>query len=379
MNTNNPAKLLKHFRIVRDPRLERNKEHKLLDIIGLTICAVLSGADTFVAVAEYGCTKADWLKTFLSLPNGIPSHDTIGRVFALLDPEEFQRGFVAWVKAVSKLTNGEVVAIDGKTARRAYEKSGNPLHIVSAFATANGITLGQRATDRKSNEITAIPRLLKTLQINGCIITIDAMGCQKEIAKTILEQGADYVLAVKDNQKTIHQDLRQLFAAANASRYAGDYFETSEKSFGRQETRRCRTLNDARLLPDGNCHRYNWPGLRCLAEVTSERTVNGNTATETRYYLSSLTGNAEELLRAVRSHWQIENTLHWSLDVAFREDESRVRRGHAQTNFSLIRKLALGLLQRDRKTKTGIAAKRLKAGWDNDYLCQVLRENKKVN
>lgn len=379
MNTNNPALLLEYFRVVRDPRLERNKEHNLLDIIGLTLCAVISGADTFVAIAEYGRTKVDWLKTFLSLPNGIPSHDTIGRVFALLDPEEFQRGFVAWVKAVSKLTHGEVVAIDGKTARRAYEKSGHPLHVVSAFATANGITLGQRATDKKSNEITAIPRLLQTLQLHGCIVTIDAMGCQKKSAKTVLEQGANYVLAVKGNQPTITDDLRYLFSDDHIDQYAGDYFESSEKSFGREETRRCRTLNDPRLLPDDNCRRYDWPGLRCLVEVTSERTINSHTSTETRYYLSSLSGKASEILAAVRSHWRIENSLHWSLDVAFREDESRVRHGHAQNNLNLIRKLALALLQRDRKSKVGVATKRLKAAWDNGYLCQVLRENKKHN
>src|SRR3989344_620402 len=257
MNTDNSASLIAHFSIIHDPRLDRNKEHLLIDIIGLVVCAVISGADTFVAIAEYGRAKEDWLKTFLSLPSGIPSHDTLGRVFALLKPAEFQRGFLSWVKAVSKLTDGEVVAIDGKTLRRAYAKDGNPLHIISAFATANGITLAQRATDKKSNEITAIPKLLQSLQLGGCIVTIDAMGCQKEIAKTILERGADYVLAVKGNQGTIYRDLPILFE----QEWAGDYFETIERSFGREETRRCHTITDCQLLPAGNCRRYEWPGL----------------------------------------------------------------------------------------------------------------------
>jgi len=251
MKSNNPASLMAHFLVVHDPRLDRNKEHNLLDIIGLVICAVICGADSFVEIAQYGQAKKKWLKTFLQLPNGIPSHDTLGRVFALLDPEQFQRGFTSWVKAVSDLTAGEVVAIDGKTVRRAYQLGGKALHVVSAFATANGITLGQRATDKKSNEITAIPKLLKTLQLQGCIITIDAMGCQKKIAKTVLEQGADYVLAVKGNQKTIYQDLQELFSDDRSDQYTGDYFETSERSYGRWEVRRCRTITDSALLPTG--------------------------------------------------------------------------------------------------------------------------------
>lgn len=379
MKAANHASILEHFSVVHDPRLDRNKEHNLLDIIGLVVCAIISGADTFVAITEYGRTKHAWLKTFLELPNGIPSHDTIGRVFALLDPEEFQRGFVAWVRAVSRLTQGEVIAIDGKTARRAYEKGGNPLHIVSAFATANGITLGQRATDKKSNEITAIPKLLKTLQLTGCIVTIDAMGCHKDIAKTVLEGGGDYVLAVKGNQKTIHQDLKHLFQEGTLKQYEGDSFETQEKNAARQEVRRCRTITDEGLLPQGSYHRYDWPGLRCLVQIVSERTANEKTVIETRYYLSSLPGAADEILSAVRSHWQIENGLHWSLDVSFREDESRVRVGHAQENLSLIRKLALSLLKKEATAKVGVATKRLKAAWDEDYLGQVLQVNKRQN
>lgn len=379
MNIDNPVSPMTHFLVVHDPRLDRNKEHNLLDIIGITICAVICGADDWVEISQFGQAKQQWLQSFLNLPHDIPSHDTFGRVFSLLDPDQFQRGFVAWVNAISQLTDGQVVAIDGKTARRAYEKNGNPLHVVSAFATANGITLGQRATDKKSNEITAIPKLLKTLQLKGCVVTIDAMGCQKDIAKTALEQGADYVLAVKGNQKTIYQDLQYLFSESTVNQYTGDSYETREQGHGRREVRRCRTINDVRLLPDGEVKRYDWPGLSCLAQVTNERTVNNRTTKEVRYYLSSLTGDAKEILSAVRSHWQIENSLHWSLDVSFREDESRARLGHAQENLSLVRKLALALLKNETTTKIGVAAKRMKAGWDEAYLCQVLRVNKKQN
>jgi predicted transposase YbfD/YdcC len=379
MNASNTASIIEHFSIVHDPRLDRNKEHRLIDIIAVTICAVICGADTFVGVSEYGKTKKDFLKTFLLLPSDIPSHDTFGRTFSLLNPEEFQKGFLSWVNAVHRLTEGEVIAIDGKTIRRAYEKDGNPLHIVSAFATANGMTIGQRATDKKSNEITAIPKLLKTLQLQGCIITIDAMGCQREIAQTILEGGGDYVLAVKGNQKTIYEDIQALFAEQAEQRYAGDSFKTIEKNAARHEVRICRTITDERLLPIGNYHRYSWPGLNSLVQVASERTMKGTTTTEIRYYLSSLDGNAEQLLSAVRSHWAIENKLHWSLDVSFREDESRVRAGYAQENFNIVRKIALGLITHEATAKVGVATKRLKAGWDESYLLRVLHTNKLRN
>lgn len=372
MNTDNPASLLTHFVVVQDPRRDHSKLHNLLDIIGITICAVISGADDWMEIAQWAEAKYDWLKTFLELPNGLPSHDTLGRVFSLIDPDEFQTGFVSWVQAVSQLIEGEVIAIDGKTARRAYEKDGNPLHIVSAFATTNGITLGQRAIDKKSNEITAIPKLLKTLQLKGCVVTIDAMGCQKEIAKTILEGEADYVLAVKGNQKTIYQDLQHLFSDEVVSQYVGDQFEVSEKGSSRQEVRRCRTITDPNLLPTADVFRYDWPGLRTLVQVVSERTVKSKITIETRYYLSSLDATAAKMLSAVRHHWKIENQLHWSLDVSFREDESRVRKGYAQQNLSLVRKLALALLKNETTAKIGVAAKRMKAGWDEAYLCRVL-------
>jgi len=377
MEINNAASLLAHFAVVQDPRRDHSKLHNLLDIIGITICAVIAGANDWMEISQWAEAKHGWLKTFLKLPNGIPSHDTMSRVFSLLDPDEFQRGFVSWVQTVSKLIEGEVIAIDGKTVRRAYRKNGNPLHIVSAFATANGITLGQRAIDKKSNEITAIPKLLKTLHLKGCVVTIDAMGCQKKIAKTILKQGADYVLAVKGNQKTIYQDLQLLFSDKVTEQYVGDSFEVSEKGSGRTDVRRCRTITDPALLPANDVHRYDWPGLRTLAQVVSERTVKDKTTIDIRYYLSSLDGNAEKMLSAVRHHWKIENNLHWSLDVSFREDESRVWKGYAQENLSLVRKLALALLKNETTAKIGVAGKRMKAAWDEAYLCRVLKGAKR--
>jgi len=365
--------LVEHFSILSDPRRPNHntKRHNLIDIVVITILAVICGADDWPTIVAFGKRKEAWLEQFLELPDSIPSHDTFGRVFSLLDPEAFQACFFSWVKVVNRQTKGQVVAIDGKTNRRSYGKAGDPLHIVSAFATVNGVALGQRSTDKKSNEITAIPKLLKTLQLSGCIVTIDAMGCQKKIAKTILKQGADYVLAVKGNQKTIYQDLRHLFSESVSDQYESDYCETIETNATRHEVRRCRIITDPALLPDNNVRRYDWPGLACLAQVVNERTIRGRTTTETRYYLSSLANSAEEILSAVRSHWGIENSLHWVLDVAFREDESRVRIGHAQENMAAVRKLALMLLRQEKSGQGGIKSRRLQAGWDDEYLLAV--------
>ena len=373
MKTKKDGSIIEHFSILPDPRRANHntKRHNLIDIVVITILAVICGADDWPTIVAFGHKKEDWLRQFLELPRGIPSHDTFGRVFALLDPEAFQKSFFAWVKAVNQITDGQVIAVDGKTNRRAYDKAIDPLHIVTAFATANGVALGQRSVDTKSNEITAIPKLLKTLELTGCIVTIDAMGCQKKIAKTILEADGDYVLAVKGNQKTIHEDLKTLFGKKDPKQYEGDACQTIETNASRHEVRRCRTITDARLLPQGNYHRYGWPGLKSLAQVTSKRTVRGKTSMETRYYLSSLSGDAEEILSAVRSHWRIENSLHWVLDVAFREDDSRVRIGHAQENLAAVRKMALALLRREPTGQGGIKSRRLQAGWDDEYLLAV--------
>jgi predicted transposase YbfD/YdcC len=374
MKQKDTGSILEHFSILPDPRRvnHNTKRHNLIDIVIITVLAVICGADDWPTIVAFGKKKEAWLTQFLELPYGIPSHDTFGRVFSLLDPKAFGQCFFGWVAAVNHLTDGEVVAIDGKTIRRSYDKDIDPLHVVTAFATANGVALSQRVTDVKSNEITAIPKLLKTLHLSGCIVTIDAIGCQKKIAKTILQRGADYVLAVKGNQKTIHQDLKYLFREDIVCQYEGDVCETIETNASRREVRRCRMITDSRLLPRGEYHRYDWPGLTSLAQVISERTVRGKTTTETRYYISSLSGSAEEILSAARSHWQIENSLHWVLDIAFREDESRVRIGHAQENLSAVRKLALTLLRQEPSGQGGIKSRRLQAGWDDEYLLAVV-------
>lgn len=358
--------LMEHFSLLPDPRVDRTKAHRLIDIIVITILAVICGADTWVDVETFGTERYQWLKRFLELPGGVPSHDTFGRVFSLLDPEMFQSCFLAWTQSVSKQTKGQVVAIDGKSVRRSHRKSAKPLHIISAFATATGVTLGQRAVDSKSNEITAIPELLDVLMLKGCIVTIDAMGTQGWIVKKIRQNQADYLLAVKDNQKRLHQDVAALFDADDTT--AVDHYRTEESGHGRQEVRECWVSDDVSGIRD--CKR--WADLAHVVRVTNTITSNGKTSTETRHYITSLTTNAKQILMAVREHWAIENKLHWSLDVAFREDESRVRVGHAQENLTLVRKLALQLLKADTATKSGIKARRLKAALTVSYLEKIV-------
>jgi predicted transposase YbfD/YdcC len=374
MNSSHGASIQECFSDLTDPRMEGKIRHSLLDMVVITICAVVSGADTWVDVEAYARAKREWLEGFLELPNGIASHDTFGRVFCLLCPTELQDCFGKWVRAVAEVVGGEVVAIDGKTLRRSYDSaSGTPaIHMVSAWAAANSMVLGQLKTDAKSNEITAIPALLKALELHGCIVTIDAMGCQKEIVAQIVAQEADYVLGLKANQPTLHEAVCELFAQIRQelpeTEALCSYHETTERDHGRLETRRCWVLVADPGLPG---HK-DWPKLKTLAMVESERCVGQKTTREWRYYISSIDCGAEKMLTAIRQHWGIENSVHWILDIAFREDESRVRTGHAAENLAIVRHLALNLLKQEKTAKIGTKAKRLKAGWDNDYLLKVL-------
>lgn len=367
------SSLLKHFETLEDPRTEYLIEHRLLDIVALTICAVVCGAEGWEDIEAYGRSKLEWLETFLELPNGIPSHDTISHVFARLEPSKLQECFVSWVKAVAQLSEGEVIAIDGKSVRHSYDKGKGPsaIHMVSAWASENRLALGQVKVADKSNEITAIPQLLDILDIQGCIVTIDAMGAQKEIAKQITEQGADYVLSLKGNQGNLHEDVQQLFDWAIKTDFKDiehEVYQTIEKGHGRLEKRRYYLLGNVEHLVDA----HQWVGLKRVGMIESERHVEDKpTTTERRYYLTSLNGGVERFARASRGHWGIENRLHWSLDVVFREDDSRIRSDHAPDNMTLIRKIALNLLSKE-SSKGSKKRKRLKAGWDNDFLIQVL-------
>jgi predicted transposase YbfD/YdcC len=383
-----PTSISEHFATLTDPRAERGKEHLLVDILTITLSAVICGADDWVAVATFGRVKEDWLRTFLALPNGIPSHDTFGRVFRRLDPDELRRCFLDWVRAVVGTREGseepgalgqQVVAVDGKTLRRSHDRRAGkePLHLVSAWATASGLVVGQVATDAKSNEITAIPALLKLLALDGATVTIDAMGCQTSIAAQIVEQGADYVLALKDNQPTVHDRVRRAFADADAAvgttlpLAALAAHSTVEKDHGRIERRRCRAIGDPDYLafidPDGA-----WPNLKSVVCIESTRRIGDTLSTEARHYLSSLPADAARLQRVIRSHWGIENRLHWVLDLAFHEDSSRVRTDHAPENLAVFRHLALNLLRGDPTRRIGLKNSRFKAALDESYLRSIL-------
>jgi predicted transposase YbfD/YdcC len=362
-----------YFCTLEDPRSDHTRRHKLMDIITIAICGAICGADSWVDLELFGKSNEEWLQGFLELPSGIPSHDTFGQVFAHLDAQQFQDSFQEWVQGVSAVTRGQVIAIDGKTVRRSHDQSlgKNAIHMVSAWAAENRLVLGQTKVAEKSNEITAIPELLALLDVAGCIVTIDAMGCQKEIARLIIEESGDYVLALKENHGQLYQGVQELFADEDLVATAGDFHETVNKGHGRLEHRQCWSMADSECLrylnPQGE-----WPWLQSVAKVTGERRMGEETSVESRYYISSLPGGAEQLLWAVREHWGIENSVHWVLDIAFREDESRVRKGHGQQNLATMRHMALNLLRRETTSKGGVKAKRLRAGWDPAYLIKVL-------
>ena len=360
-----------HFQGLTDPRMERAKRHNLLDIVALTLCAVICGADNWVEIAEFGQAKAEWLGSFLALPNGIPSHDTLGRVFSRLDPEQFQAGFLDWVRSISELTQGEVVAIDGKTLRGSGERGSGrrPLPRVSAWASANRLTLGQVKTAAKSNEITAIPQLLARLDLRGCLVTIDAMGCQKSLARQIVAGEADYLLAVKSNQGQLYANLQDAFRCTEEWDPLGSCREVS-KGHGRLEVRECRVIADREELayidPAGE-----WPQLSSVAQVSYERQAGVGTP-EQRYYICSRRLTAAEFLQSARAPWDIERQLPWALAGAFDEDHCRARAGHAAANLSVAPQMALNLLSRETSRQVGIKAKRKRAGWDGDYLQKIL-------
>jgi predicted transposase YbfD/YdcC len=370
---NNTDSIMKYFAAIPDPRIERSRLHPLASILVLSLVAVICGAESFVAIEEFGEAKEAWLKTFLDLPHGIPSHDTLGRVFAILSPTALEGAFREWMTAVAKLTTGGVVALDGKTLRRSFREAGSGfIHMVSAWSAQNHVVLAQVKTEEKSNEITAIPRLLDLLQLKDCMVTIDAMGCQKDIAAKIVNAEADYLLAVKDNQPTLAADVAAVFQDARQDPTlldSMDFHSTDEKGHGRKEVRRCWTSS----LVERVSQLDQWQGLQTLVLIESERTVGGKTTIEQRHYICSRPDiSAQEALAASRSHWGIENELHWVLDVAFREDDCRIRAGHAGENFAVIRHLAINLLKSVKGTKIGIKNRRLRAGWDNAFLMRVL-------
>lgn len=370
------ASIFDHFKVITDPRIDRNKLHNLTEIIVISICAAICGAEGFEDIEEFGKSSESWLRTFLELKFGIPSHDTFRRVFILLNPEEFKRCFLSWINAVSKVTNGDIIPIDGKALRRSYDNKSNKaaIHMVSAWSNANSLVLGQVKVDDKSNEITAIPELLRLLHLKGCIVTIDAIGCQKKIVKQICSQGGDYIIALKKNQGKLYEQTEEYFNKAEQVNFNGidhENYTAEEQSHGRNEKRDYRLVTNMEWLTDKD----DWTELNSIGMVISTRTVDSKTTIEKRYYISSLTTGIKEFARGVRSHWGIENKLHWVLDVQMREDESRIRTGNAPENFAMLRHVALNLLRQEKTVTRGIKGKKLKAALDVKYREKVLFDN----
>ncbi len=364
--------LLDYFADIPDPRVERTKLHKLEDILAITICAVICGAEGWNEIELFGQCKQSWLESFLELPNGIPSHDTFARVISSIKPDDFEKRFQKWTQAVARKIGEKVIAIDGKTLRRSFDTANRKaaIHMVSAWACQNKMVFGQIATDEKSNEITAIPKLLEMLVLDGSVVTIDAMGCQKKIAEKIIGGNGDYVFSLKGNHGTLHEEVKLFMDDAIANRGCYDYSFDTDGGHGRIETRKIWYSQNVQWMKDIK----GWPGLSSLIAVESRRVTGEKVSTERRYFISSLSGkDAQSLGQIIRDHWGIENKLHWSLDVSFSEDDCRIRREFGAENFSRLRRIALNLLKQEKTLKRGIKAKQHKAGWDEQYLLKVLQ------
>ena len=366
------AMIQDHFADLTDPRV-RKVTYPLINVVVIAVCAVICGADDFVAIAEFGRKRREWLARFLDLEQGIPSHDRFNAIFAAIKPAEFEKCLLSWITALHEISDGQVIALDGKTLRRSFDTASGKtaIHMVSAWATANQISLGQVVVDTKSNEITAIPKLLQILELSHALVTIDAMGCQTSIARDIVEAGGDYVLAVKGNQPTLHQGIAAFFAEQVKEDFAGTQvrrYVTEETGHGRHERRSYFLCPVPEDLPD----RRRWPKLRAIGMAVNQTRRDGKDSTEIRYYILSKYLSGRRFAGAVRDHWSIENRLHWQLDVTFQEDQCRLRKGHADTNFSILRRTALSLLKNNSTLKVGIKNKRLTAAWDETYLEEVL-------
>lgn len=360
------------FEKIEDHR-HHNKLHKLIDVIVIAICGVVAGADTYEQIENFGKKRKRWLSKFLQLPYGIPSHDTFGRIFERMNPNEFQSCFMSWIQSVTEQTRGQVIAIDGKTLRRSHDNSNDKkaIHMISAWASSNQVVLGQLKTEEKSNEITAIPYLLKLLDISECIVTIDAMGTQKKIAKTIIDKGGEYILALKENHKNLYDDVELYFNNIDSMQEHEDPLNENTDvngGHGRVETRRCVVTSDIEWLEG----KKDWPGMKSICMVESTRETKDESSHEKRFYISSLDCDAEVIGKAVRKHWGIENSVHWVLDIAFREDESRIRKGFGPENFASIRHIALNLLRNNKTFKGSVKTKRLNAAMDIGYLEEIV-------
>ena len=361
--------ILDYFDKLPDPRLDHNKQHKLTDVVFIALCAIICGCNNWAETERYGNKKIAWFRKKLKLANGIPSHDTFGRVFSIIDPDHFSACLAGWMKSLQRTTRGKLVAIDGKTARCSHDRKNgkSPLHMVSAWVQENSLVLGQIAVDSKTNEIKAIPELLDLIDIEGRIVSIDAMGCQRKIASKIAEKQADYVFSLKGNQSTMHNEVALFLNDAKANDFRDvphDSFTTVEKDHGRIEKREYRITSDIDWFAD----KADWKNLKSFGMVTAHRTIGETTTVETRFFITSLPAEAKLFAEAVRGHWSVENQLHWTLDVVFREDDSRIRKDNGPANFAILLRLALTLCKQEKTAKIGVHGKRLSAGWDNDYL-----------